>query len=77
MPQPYVALRGSSRGKTLMRNLAEGGFASLVIGHPSGDATVYELISNGNQVALTVKRPGKETAVVWRDPISDDARGTA
>lgn len=59
--QAYLAIRPSHKNKTVVRDLKPGGFASLVLGHPSGDATVYELTLDGGAVRLTVKYPGQET----------------
>jgi hypothetical protein len=69
--KPYVALRRSARHQTQVRDLGQDGYASLVLGLPSGNAIVYELFLEAGAVRLSVKYPGKETCTVYIDPLPE------
>lgn len=72
--QAYVAQRRSPKHRIMTLDFEPGGFASLVLGHSSGDATVYELGIENGAVCLTVKYPGRDTKTLCTDPLPEEAR---
>lgn len=71
----YVSLRGSDRQKEVTRDARSGHFAALVIAHPDGTGTGYELdVTPQGAVRLLRKLPGQRTECVYMDIVPEESR---